>query len=124
MAKQFPTPAEAQGFVPHQRIDALGIELRDIGRRAGRGSRGVAALLFLDDKELPLDARYGPARVGHRLGGGRKVAASGTLRTPDADRADTVRAVAEQQSEIIFLIDMGDASLLLAEPALGAELLE
>ena len=45
-------------------------------------------------------------------------------RGANSDGTNTVRAVAKEQAEIIFLGNIPDASLLFAEPALGTKVLE
>jgi hypothetical protein len=41
-----------------------------------------------------------------------------------ADRTDAIGAIAQKQAKVVLLLDMGGTGLMLAEPALGCQMLE
>jgi len=89
--------------------------------------RGLEALLAAIDEPLFLHAGERAARCGRRLLyriGIREGMDVGPVLREDADRADTVRPIIQQQPEIVLGGRAPRTSLASAQPTLGAEVLE
>lgn len=79
---------------------------------------------MLDDQKLFLDTGNGPPGIRGDLGDRFYILSFFSRRAAYADGADAVRAIAEQEAEIVFLGDVRDTRLCLTEPPFRAEMLK
>src|SRR6185437_3730576 len=116
-------PAKAERFVANERAEAIGIELGNVGRGTRRIG-GDEASAGPDDEKLLLNAGDGAAGVRRHFDKSGLPSRQRFSGRADADGADAVSAVAQQQPQIVFLGDMAQTRLLLTYPAFRAEMLE
>jgi hypothetical protein len=108
-------------LIAHQAVDGIGVKLGDEGRRPCRPG-GYVSFCRLDDEKLLLDARDGSSR--RRPGFRDFDVGFGRAGRPDADRADAVCAVGQEQAEIVLSVYVRGACLLFAQPPLRPDMLE